>query len=152
MTFEVLVKSWTNQKSPQISLSMKQLKILALDEQKSGMNMSSLLKPRIHNPELKFLNFHGSWKDNFPWRYLSFNTCILNTQTVADKRAGECVDPEGNGVNLGEGDGGGASPPSEEQDKQLISNSGGNNTPMGQAGRQEDESDVTTRTHHAQSK
>jgi hypothetical protein len=26
---------------------------------------------------------------------------------VADERAGECVDPEGNGVNSGEGDGGG---------------------------------------------
>jgi hypothetical protein len=42
--------------------------------------------------------------------------------TVSYKGVGECVDPEGNGVNPGEGDGGGPSPPSEEQDKQLISN------------------------------
>jgi hypothetical protein len=70
---------------------------------------------------------------------------------VADEGVGECKDPEGNGVNPGEGDGGGGGPPSEEQDKQLISNSGGDNTPMGQPGRQEDESGVTTKTHHTQS-
>jgi hypothetical protein len=57
------------------------------------------------------------------------------------------VDPEVNGVNPGEG---GPGPRSEEQDKQLISNSGGDETPMGQPRRQEDESDVTSRTHHAQ--
>jgi hypothetical protein len=56
---------------------------------------------------------------------------------VADK--GECMDPEGNGVNPGEGNGGGPGPPSGERDKQLISNSGGDNTLMGQPGRQEDE-------------
>jgi hypothetical protein len=33
----------------------------------------------------------------------------------------------------------------------LISNSGGDNTLIGQPGRPEDESGVTTRTHHAQS-
>jgi hypothetical protein len=71
--------------------------------------------------------------------------------TVSYEGVGECVDPEGNGVNPGEGDGGGPSPPSEEQDKQLISNSGGHKTPMGQPGRQEDKSDVTSRPHHAQS-
>ncbi len=71
---------------------------------------------------------------------------------VADKGAGECVDPEGNGVNPGEWDGGeGPGPPSKEQDKQLISNNGGDEIPMGQAGRQEDESNVTSRTHYAQS-
>jgi hypothetical protein len=48
------------------------------------------------------------------------------------------------GVSSGEGDGGGGpGPPSEEQDKQLISSSGGVETPMGQPGRQEDESDMT---------
>jgi hypothetical protein len=46
---------------------------------------------------------------------------------------------------------GGPGPPSGEQDKQLISSSGGDDTPMGQPGRQEDESGVTTRTHRAQS-
>ncbi len=44
---------------------------------------------------------------------------------VADEGVGECMDPEGNGVNPGEGIGGGPSPPSGEQDKQLFSNSGG---------------------------
>ncbi len=71
--------------------------------------------------------------------------------SVADEGAGECMDTEGNGVNLGEGNGGGPSPPSGEQDKQLISNSGGDNTLMGQPGRQEDESGMTTKTHRAQS-
>jgi hypothetical protein len=65
--------------------------------------------------------------------------------------AGECMDTEGNGVNLGEGNRGGPGPPSGEQDKQLISNSGGDNTLMGQPGRQEDESGMTTKTHRAQS-
>ncbi len=76
---------------------------------------------------------------------------LADTVPVADERVGECMDPERNGVNPGEGDGGGAGPPSEEQDKQLMSNSGGDKTPKGQPGRQEDESDVTTKTHHAQS-
>jgi hypothetical protein len=70
---------------------------------------------------------------------------------VTDGGARECMDPEGNGVNLGEGDGGGAGPPSVEQDKQLISRSGGGKTPIGQPARQEDESGTTSRTHHAQS-
>jgi hypothetical protein len=70
---------------------------------------------------------------------------------VAEEGTGECMDPEGNGVNPGEGNGGGPSPPSGERDKQLISCSGGDNTPMGQQGRQEDKSGVTTMTHHAQS-
>jgi hypothetical protein len=61
------------------------------------------------------------------------------------------MDPEGNGVNPGEGNGDGPGPPSEEQDEQLISNSGGDNTLMGQLGRQEDESGMTTRTLCAQS-
>jgi hypothetical protein len=61
------------------------------------------------------------------------------------------MDPEGNGVNPGEGDGGGPGPPSREQNKQLISNNGGDNTLVGQPGRQEDKSGVTTRTHRAQS-
>jgi hypothetical protein len=43
---------------------------------------------------------------------------------VADEGAGECMDPEGNGVNPGKGNGGGPGPPRGEQDKQLISNSG----------------------------
>jgi hypothetical protein len=50
------------------------------------------------------------------------------------------MDPEGNVVNLGKGNGEGPGPPSGEQDKQLISNSGGDNTLMGQPGRQEDKS------------
>jgi hypothetical protein len=59
------------------------------------------------------------------------------------------MDPDGNGVNPGEGNGGGPSPPSGEQDKQLISSKGGDNTLMGQPGRLEDESGVTTRTLRA---
>jgi hypothetical protein len=73
------------------------------------------------------------------------------TVSVADKGVGSCMDPEGNGVNPGEGDGGGPGPPSGEQDKQLISSRGGGNTHMEQPGRLEDESGVTTRTHRAQS-
>ncbi len=65
--------------------------------------------------------------------------------SVRDGGVGECVDPERNGVNPGEGDGGGAGPPSEEQDKQLISSSGGVETPMGQPEKQEDESGATAR-------
>jgi hypothetical protein len=38
------------------------------------------------------------------------------------------MDPEGNGVNPGEGNGGGPGSPSGEEDKQLISYSGGDNT------------------------
>jgi hypothetical protein len=37
------------------------------------------------------------------WTFLSLDM----GQTVSDEEAGECVDPEGNGVNPGEGDGGG---------------------------------------------
>jgi hypothetical protein len=61
------------------------------------------------------------------------------------------MDPERNGVKPREGNGGGPGHSSGEQDKQLISNSGGDNTLMGQPRRQEDESGVITRTHHAQS-
>jgi hypothetical protein len=61
------------------------------------------------------------------------------------------MDPEGNGVNPGQGNGGRARPSKRGQDKQLISNSEGDNTLIGQPGRQEDESGVTTRTHRAQS-
>jgi hypothetical protein len=59
------------------------------------------------------------------------------------------MDPKGNGVNPGEGAGGGPGPPSEKQDKQLISNSGGDETSMVESGRQQDESDVASKTHHA---
>jgi hypothetical protein len=62
------------------------------------------------------------------------------------------MDPEGNRVNPRKGAGGGGpGPPSEEQDKQLISNSGEDETSMGESGRQQDESDVASRTLHAQS-
>jgi hypothetical protein len=61
----------------------------------------------------------------------------VQASTVTEEGAGECVDPEGNGVNPGEGDGGGPGPPSVEQDYQLISTSGEVETPMGQPGRQE---------------
>jgi hypothetical protein len=44
---------------------------------------------------------------------------------VADKEAGRCLDPEGNEVNTGGGNGGGPGPPGGEQDKQLISCRGG---------------------------
>ncbi len=53
---------------------------------------------------------------------------------------------------LGRGPGGGGpGPPSEGLDKQLNSNSGGDETPMGQSGRQQDKSNITSKTHHAQS-
>jgi hypothetical protein len=70
---------------------------------------------------------------------------------VADEGVGRCMDPEGNGVNPGEGNGGGPGPPSGKQDKQLISSRGIDNTLRGLPGRLEDEPGVTTRTHHAQS-
>ncbi len=55
--------------------------------------------------------------------------------SVANGEAGRCLDPEGNGVNLGGGNGGGPSPPGGEQDKQLISSRGGGNNLMEQSGR-----------------
>ncbi len=62
------------------------------------------------------------------------------------------MDPEG---NVGSAWGRGAKcvpgPPSEEQDKQLICNSVGDKTPMGEPGGQQDGSDATSRTYHAQS-
>jgi hypothetical protein len=64
---------------------------------------------------------------------------------------GECVDPEGNGVSLGKRAEVGPGPPSKEQDKQLICNSRGDKTPMGEPGGQQDGSNATSRTHHAQS-
>ncbi len=63
----------------------------------------------------------------------------------------KCVDPEGNGANTGKGAGGGPGPPSEGIDKQLSSDSGGDKTSMGQPGRQQDKSDVASKSHHAQS-
>ncbi len=83
--------------------------------------------------------------------YMGGSNHFIVFPSVADKGAGRCMDPEGNGVNLREGNRGGPSPPSGEQDKQLISSRGGDNTLMGQSGRLEDESGVTTRTHRAQS-
>ncbi len=72
---------------------------------------------------------------------------------VLDGGVSECVDPEENGVDPGKGAGGGGGPgpPSEGLDKQLNSNSGGDETPMRQSGRQQDKSNMTSKTHHAQS-
>jgi hypothetical protein len=70
---------------------------------------------------------------------------------VSDEEAGRCLDPEGNGVNPGGGNGGGPGPPGREQDKQLITSRGRGNTLMEQQGRLEEESGVTKRTHRAQS-
>jgi hypothetical protein len=70
---------------------------------------------------------------------------------VADEEAGRCLDPEGNGVYPGGGNGGEPSPPRGEQDKQLISSRGGDNTLMEQPGRLEEECGVTKETHLAQS-
>ncbi len=70
---------------------------------------------------------------------------------VSDRKAGRCLEPEGNGVNPGGGNWGGPGPPSEEQDKQLITSRGGGNSLMEQQGRQEEESGMTKRTHRAQS-
>jgi hypothetical protein len=74
--------------------------------------------------------------------------------TVTDREKKECMDPEGNGVTIGrgeEGGGGVAGPPSGEQDKQVICSSGGGKTPIREQGGQQDGSDATSRTHHAQS-
>ncbi len=61
------------------------------------------------------------------------------------------MDPEGNGVTMGRGAEGGPSPPSGEQDKQLVCNSGRGETSIGELGGQQDGSNATSRTHHAQS-
>jgi hypothetical protein len=61
------------------------------------------------------------------------------------------MDPEGNGVNSGRGQGGGPGPPSGKQDKQFMCNGGGDKTPMGEPGGQQNRSDVASKTHHAQS-
>jgi hypothetical protein len=63
---------------------------------------------------------------------------------------GQCVDPEGNGVTMGRGAEEGPGPPSGEQGKQLICNSGGGEMSMGEPGGQQDGSDATSRTNHAQ--
>jgi hypothetical protein len=64
---------------------------------------------------------------------------------------GACMDPVGIGVSLGWGVMGGPGPPSEEQDKQLFCNSGRDETPMGEPGGEQDRSNATSRTYHAQS-
>jgi hypothetical protein len=75
----------------------------------------------------------------------------LTVVTEADEEAVRCLDPEGNGVNLGGGNGGGPGPPSGEQDKQLINSRGEGNTLMERPGRLEEESGVIRWTHRAQS-
>ncbi len=79
---------------------------------------------------------------------------MLETTTgklvVADGEVGDCVDSEGNGVTMGRGVEGGPGPPSGERDKQLICSSGGGETPMGEQRGQQNGSDATSRTHHAQ--
>ncbi len=84
--------------------------------------------------------------------YTALRVSWWNGVCVADGGVGECVDPRGNGVSSGKGEmGGGPGPPSEGQDKQLVCNSGGDNTPMGEPGGEQNGSDATSRTHHAQS-
>ncbi len=51
-------------------------------------------------------------------------------EIVSDREVGCCLEPEGNGVNLGGGNEGGPSPPSGEQDKQLTASRGGYNSLM----------------------
>ncbi len=72
-------------------------------------------------------------------------------ETVSDGEAGGWLNPEGNGVNTGGGNGRGPGPPGGEQDKQLITSRVGGNILMEQQGRREEESGVTKRTHRAQS-
>ncbi len=71
--------------------------------------------------------------------------------TVSDREAGRCLEPEGNGVNPGGGNGRGPSPPSREQDKQLITSRGGGNSLMKRQGRREEKSGITKRTRCAYS-
>jgi hypothetical protein len=75
----------------------------------------------------------------------------MYTIPVSDRKVGRCLEPEGNGVNPGRGNGGGPGPPSREQDKQLITNRGGDNSFMEQQEGREEVSGLTKRTHRAQS-
>jgi hypothetical protein len=47
--------------------------------------------------------------------------------SVLDMRAGHCLEPEGNGVSLGEGGEGGPCPPGGERDKQSVVSEGKDN-------------------------
>jgi hypothetical protein len=71
--------------------------------------------------------------------------------TVADGGMGKCVGPEEYGVTMRRGAERGPGPPGRGQDKLLICNSGRGETPVGEPGGQQDGSDATSRTHHAQS-
>ncbi len=71
--------------------------------------------------------------------------------TVSDGKGERYLEPEGNGVNPRRGNGGGPGPSSRERDKQFITNRGGDNSFMEQQRGREEESDVTKRTHRAQS-
>jgi hypothetical protein len=76
---------------------------------------------------------------------------VCTTVLVPDREVGRCLEPEGNGVIPGRGNGGGPGSPSREQDKQLFTSRGGDNSLMEQQGGREEESCVTKRTHCAQS-
>ncbi len=86
-------------------------------------------------------------------RDLVTDTECLNinwSDTVAGTGMGKCVGPEEYGVTMGRGAEGGPGPTGGGQDKQLICNSGRGETPVGEPGGQQDGSDATSRTHHAQ--
>jgi hypothetical protein len=76
---------------------------------------------------------------------------LFEINIVTDRGKKECVDPEGNGVTMGEGAEGGPGPPSGEQDKQSVCSSGGDKTSMGKPKRRPDGLDATSRPHHARS-
>ncbi len=72
-------------------------------------------------------------------------------RTCSGQKSELVCGPWGKWGQLGEGGDGGPGPPSDKQDKQLVCNSGGDETPMKKPGGQQDGSDATSRTHHAQS-
>jgi hypothetical protein len=48
-------------------------------------------------------------------------------ESVPDMGAGRCLEPEGNGVSLGEGGEGGPGPPGSKRDKQSVLSEGRDN-------------------------
>jgi hypothetical protein len=69
------------------------------------------------------------------WRFLVSLLCTVrcvfpsrrSNISVPDMGAGCCLEPEGNGVSLGEGGEGGPSPPRGEGDKQSVLSKGRDN-------------------------
>jgi hypothetical protein len=67
-----------------------------------------------------------------------FTHCVAASYviTVPDMGAGHCLEPDGNGVSLGEGSEGGPGPPGGERDKQSVLSERRNNMDKDEEGRQ----------------